>query len=223
MTILGFITLSTEVVACITSVILFRSLPGKWVLWIPFLVYTCITEIWATSIAYSALESYNAWLYNPYIIISFTFYAWFLVYISILSSKYKSRIYYTIFFLGVLIMIWYLIWGDRDNLINITLNIGSFLICLLCLLFFYTHIRNPSHHQSLPKVPGFWIVAGLLIFYTGFSLCAAAYDFLAKSKILVINSTIQNIISQVLSLFLYSSITISIIQCRSQSKISSAS
>ena len=215
MTILGIIQLSTEVVACITSVLFLKPLHSRrWTLWVPFLMYTCVTELWAAYIAASAPDSNNVWLYNPYIIISLTFHGWFLIYIAILAPRYKKRLYYTLFILAACVMTWYLAWGDRNSLISLPLNIGSVIICLLCLLFFYTQIRNPFYHHSLPRVPGFWIVAGLLVFYTGISLYTSVYDFLEKNGIFIMHATIQNFIPQVLSLFLYTSITISIIQCR---------
>ncbi len=220
MTILGIIQLSTEVMACVTSVVYFKYLRRQgWALWMPFLVYTCITELSAFYIAESALESNNSRLYNPYIIISTAFYGWFLIYNSILARHHKTRLYGALFILAAVCMGWYLVWGDRDELISLPLNIGSVMICLLCLLFFYTQIKNPSLHHSLPKVPGFWMVAGLLLFYTGISLYTSIYAFLADKKIIILDTTIQNLIPQALSLFLYASITISIIQCRSLSKI----
>ncbi|WP_315821377.1 hypothetical protein [Paraflavitalea speifideaquila] len=179
----------------------------------PFLLYTCFVEIWGFIIADSPQDLSNVWLYNPYIIISVTFYCWFLISIAILPGQVKRRLYCILFPLGTGVLTAYLIWGNRESLIKPILNIGAFLISLLCLLFFYTQIKNPACHQSLLRVPGFWMAAGLLIFYTGISLLASVYDLLEKSSINIGGSSIQNFITQVLSLFLYTCITIAIIQC----------
>jgi hypothetical protein len=221
MKIIGYIQLATEAMALIASVACFRQLRILgWLLWIPFLIYTCTIEIAGAWIAQHDPTANNLWLYNPYIVISLAFYEWFLIHVSILGKKIKRWLYVVVLLLGCYSLSWYLVWGDPLKLMSYTLNTGAVTITLLCLLFFYTQIRNPEHHQSLMKVPGFWTVAGLLIFYTGISLYTALYSFLAKAHITIIGVSIQNLIPQVLSLFLYTAITVDFIQCKYRLKIS---
>ena len=218
MTILGYIQLSIEVIALITSIIFFRYFPSKkWLLWIPFLLYTCIVEIYSSYLAHVKNED-NLWVYNPYIIVFLLFYGWFIIHISILNVKLKKKLYLTIAIFTIISITWYMIWGSSEDLISPILNIGCFIICLLCLLFYYTQIRNPAHHDSLTSVPGFWMVSGILIFHSGILLYTVVYDLLARIQPTIMNITVQNLIPQILSLFLYTAIIVDIIQCRHRAK-----
>lgn len=214
MTVLSYIQLSTEVVALITATVFFKALKKQgWLLWLPFLLSTCIVEFWAAYLAYYRNQA-TLWLYNPYIIASVTFYSWFLIRITTLDKKKKRNLFFAVGIYSLSCIVWYLLWGDPRVLISVILNIGSLFICALCLLFFYSQIRNPFLYDSLLKVPGFWIATGLLIFYAGIALYTAIYNFLAQVQLVILGATIQNFIPQVLSLILYSTITIAFVQCR---------
>jgi hypothetical protein len=216
MTILGIIQLSTEVIACITSVALFRYLYMRgWALWVPYLVYTCIVEIYGAWTYENEPTVNNLWIYNPYVIVSIAFYSWFLVHISNLGKNTRKTITIAAVLFVLITGAWYFAWGDPTTLISYVLNTGSLVICLCCLLFFFTQIKNPNNHLSLLKVPGFWIATGLLIFYAGISLYTAIYEFLARSQISIWGTNIQNLIPQVLSLILYTTVTVGFIKCRS--------
>jgi len=210
---LGYIQLVVEIACCLIAILLYKDLQRRhWVWWIPFLVYTCVVELWGTWL--EERKELNLWLYNPYIIISTAFYLWFLLYISILREKSRRLLYRVLFTLAIINLGWYLVWGNPRELISYHLNAGALLICICCLLFYYTQVKSPAGHRSLTAVPAFWIVSGLLFFYTGISIYTSMYNFLAMADIRVFGVTIQNLIPQVLSLLLYSSIITSFIQCR---------
>ena len=214
MTILGYIQLGVEVMAFITAVIFYKGLIAcRWLLWIPFLLYTCVVEITGAYFETVSANDKNYWLYNPYIIVSSTFYAWFLVHNAVMPRKTKRILYFFLFLLSMGSSIWYVLAGDPTDLISFVLNIGAFIICILCLLFFYTHIKNPSQYKSLTDVPAFWMVAGILLFYTGISIYVAIYKSLADANIKIWGTSIQNFIPQVLSLFLYTAIIAAFIKC----------
>jgi drug/metabolite transporter superfamily protein YnfA len=217
MTFLGYIQLASEVLAFITSMIVAGSLMrNKWWTWIPFLLYTCVVEISGAYLKVTAPKSNNFWLYNPYIIVSLTFYGWFVIHNTELSSKTKTVLYTMGTVLSLFSLIWYVRFGDPRILISSILNIGSVIICILCLLFFYMHIKNPVKYNSLTEVPAFWMVSGVLVFHTGISIYIAIYSFLAAAGIQIMGITIQNLIPQVLSLFLYGTIIAGLIKWRYQ-------
>jgi hypothetical protein len=211
MTILGYTQLAAEVISLITSVVFIKRLQAnKWLLWIPFLLYTCIVEIWGAYIS-EVYNGNNLWLYNPYIIVCNAFYSCFLIQVSILEKKTKRKRYRYIIVVSAGCLFWYLKWGVRTDIVGYFLNLGAFAICLLSMLFFFTQIRHAYLHQSLEKIPGFWIASGLLIFYSGISLCMSVYNFLAAAKIRVWDEKIQNLIAQTLSLLLYAAITLAFV------------
>lgn len=220
MTVLGYIQLASEILAFITSVIVAGSLiRNKWWIWIPFLLYTCMVDISGAYLKATMPQSNNLWLYNPYIIVSLTFYGWFVIHNSELGFKKKMMMYLLGGILSLVSVIWYVKFGNPGMLISFILNCGCMIICILCLLFFYTHIRNPVKYKSLTEVPAFWIVSGILVFHTGISIYVAIYSFLATAGIKIMGVTIQNLIPQVLSLFLYSTIIAGLIKWRYQSRI----
>lgn len=221
MTVLSYIQLGIEVMAFITSMIFYKALAlHKWLLWIPFLLYTCIVEIWGTYIQVVTPKLNNMWLYNPYIIVSLAFYGWFLIQSAVLKPKTKTVLYFLLFMISLGSIIWYIEWGPTQDLIKYVLNIGALIICSLCLLFFYALIKNPFGFRSLTDVPAFWMVAGILVFYSGISIYMTIYDTLAEKKIRLLGATLQNLIPQVLSLVLYSTIIVAFMKCRTMRSLS---
>lgn len=219
MTALGYIQLVSEILAFFASLMVAGSLMrNKWWLWIPYLFYTCVIEIFAAFSKVTAPKVNNLWLYNPYIIVSLTFYGWFVLHNTELSAKTRKLLYLTGAAISLSCMLWYIVMGDPETLISSILNFGALIICIFCLLFFYMHIKNPVKYNSLTDVPAFWMVSGILVFHTGISIYVAIYGFLADAKIRIWDTTIQNLIPQVLSLFLYSSIIAGLIKWRYQLK-----
>jgi len=218
---LGYVQIIFEAIAFIVALIFCKELLLKgWGILLPILYFTPILEVWGTLLAEKKIN--NAWLYNPYIIISFGLYGWLLLKDSILKNQYKNLSVLFIALLSFSFFIWYFIWGNNKEIINRILNVTSLLICFFCILFYYTHLRKPAEYISILLIPGFWFSTGLLIFYSGISLYSSIYPYLAKARINISNIPIQNLIPQVLSMILYSFIIVSIIRCRKYNKIISS-
>lgn len=218
MTIFEIISMFAEVAAFATSVFYRKELKvQKWLLFIPYLAITCTLEIWS-AYWWITTQKPTLWLYNPYIVLSILFYGYILIQASIITPAKKKLLYQSLILLSVSALTWYYIWGDPTVIINHILNGGALIICLLCFLFFYTHIRHPHYHFSLAKAPGFWVAAGLLVFYAGISLNISVYNFLAAAQIRLWKTPIQNLIPQALSLFLYSFIIIAFKLCKYPSR-----
>ncbi|MGB8193860.1 MAG: hypothetical protein WCF67_18150 [Chitinophagaceae bacterium] len=212
MTALGYIQLASIVLTFITSLVVAASLKNKWWVWIPFLLYTCLVDVSGAYLKAVEPTYNNIWLYNPYIIVSLTFYGWFVVHNSTLGLQIKKALYIAGAFLSLSCGIWYVTWGDSKVLVNFILNFGSMIVCILCLLFFYWHIKNPHKYNSLTDAPAFWMVSGILVFHAGISIYVALYSFLAAARLKIMGITIQNLIPQILSLFLYSTIIAGLIK-----------
>lgn len=209
MTILSYIQLGIITAAFLVSLARHKALATKqWLPWIPFLLYTCVVEYWGAYIQAVTPEESNIWLYNPYIIVSIAFYAWFIIKGSLLRPRHAALLHTVFLVAPACVLIWYFGWGDRDALLKYVLDGGALALSLLCLLFFYTLIRNPIVHSSLARMPEFWIVAGVLVFYSGISIYVVVYDSLTTIKTTFLGTTLQNLIPQLLSLCLYGTVII---------------
>lgn len=209
-----------ELASLVASLFFLSSLKRQgWLILIPYLLYTCLTDGLAAYYKY-VLHEKNVWLYNPYIIISFAFYGWLLVY-SMHKWKLKKWLFLMVSIFSVGAMIWYLFFGNPKTFISSILTAGSFFIIGLVLIFFYNKLQMIEHDKIITNDPSFWIATGLLFFYTGISLSNAMYSYLSIVKVKFFNVALHNLIPQFLSVILYTCIIIAIIKCRSRTKISS--
>ena len=157
----NYIYLFVEFVACIFAVIYWKNYKHT-PLWIflPFLLYTLVNEFLATHIA---LEYRTRIAYNIYIIISFFVYLyWF---DKLLKFKFWKWIFLAIFIAAALYDIQTR--GFFKPLLKTSVNVQSIMVLGFSLMYFAKLLRKDEvvHYQRLPE---FWIVCGMLMFYIGY-------------------------------------------------------
>lgn len=107
-------------------------------------------------------------------------------------------------------------------------KVGVFTICLTLYGFFLSiiaigHIYNKfidEEYLDIVKDPGFWIAFGVTIFFSGISIALILYEFILKNNLNLFGVKLYNFIPRVLSIILYSSISIAIILCKKKNKTS---
>ena len=127
-----------------------------------FLTYVVLNEALAHAVQ-KYLDYPNCFLYNIYIIVSFTFYFyWFGL---VLKETRHMKISMMVFLVSVGIGFF------REDFFNdlwtTPMFVGSLLILFWTVRFFSTYLKD-MHTERPTKDPRFWIASGLLIFHFGY-------------------------------------------------------
>lgn len=157
----NYIYLSLQLIACIFALIYWRKYKQSslWIFW-PFLIYTFLNEIFAT---YLALNFKIRILYNLYIIVSF------LVYLYWFDKLLKLKFWKWIIMFLFCFVVFYDIQdkGIIKPLLKTAVNFETAIVLILSVVFFMKLLRKDEVIEYY-KLPEFWVVSGLLMFYLGF-------------------------------------------------------
>lgn len=97
--------------------------------------------------------------------------------------------------------------------------IGSgFFLALIALGYIYTKFVD-DEESLLISEPGFWIAFGVSIFFSGTCIVFSLHDYIAENNLTVLGVKLYNFVARVLSVVLYSSISIAIILCKKKIKV----
>jgi len=98
--------------------------------------------------------------------------------------------------------------------------ISGFFLATIALAYLYEKFADDDE-TFLISEPGFWIAAGVTLFYSGSSISFSLYDFILRHDLSIAGVKLYKIVPRVLSVILYVSISISLILCKKKNKISS--
>lgn len=161
MSIQNYIYLTIQFIACCTAVFYWRhyKMTPLWI-FLPFLLYTFFNEITALLLS----QKYTVrMLYNVYIFVSF------IVYLYWFDTLLKLRFWKWMIFIAFCFIVIYDVFviDVFKSLLKTALNAQAIFLLLFSLLFFVKLLKSNEviHFQRLPE---FWIVSGLLMFYIGF-------------------------------------------------------
>lgn len=173
----------------------------------PNLAFVLITEYVAIQLAYKGQS--NITLYNVLSAVETIFYLWVLSQIIMKPSIRKCLRLTVVLFPLVVVLNKYLIQkGSQYH--TLTVALGSLLIVIAAIYYFYELFQSDKS-VYLTREPSFWIVSGLLFFYScSFPLFTLINVFYSPS-----NKTIFNLmyLSSVLNILLYSSFMVAFL-CR---------
>lgn len=158
----NLIYLAVQLIACVVAFYYWKYYKGRsmWI-FLPFLVYSFINEIAAT---YMAIHYHSRVLYNIYTIISFLVYLYF--FNKLLKLKVWKWVLLALFLLVYLEEI--LATGFIKPLMRNSIIVQSVLVLVFTVLYFVRLLQQDTviHYYRLPE---FWIVSGLLMFYIAFT------------------------------------------------------
>ncbi len=166
-------------------------------LFIPFLAYTLLSEIFATWV----WSGNNGWLYNLYVLIQAGFMAYFFYHM--LNQK-SLRLIIFISMLGffsfcaiVFLKTSFL----KFNILVFSMD-GLLMTCLSFLfLFFVLKVNDLSVIRRMQ--PALWVTAGILAFFPMVTVLFAVSDIIRFEKVRIFGVYLDNFIPQVLSLIMY--------------------
>lgn len=129
-----------------------------------FLACSVFVEIRADIIRTGVGSGNNLLLYNFFVIVEFIFYLYVLKSV-IFSPSVKKKMNWIIFFFIVLTGTNQVISLKVENFQSVTYAMGSMLIVIYSIFYFY-ELFNLPEFVDLLREPSFWIVSGLLFYYT---------------------------------------------------------
>jgi hypothetical protein len=127
-----------------------------------FLLVTLIVEL--DSVFLINKVGNNIAVYNIFSIIEFEFYLYIIRKI-IINKRVKKVISYTMVIFPLLCLYNIFVINDIYHFHVATFSLGCLIIVIYAIYYFYELFANPSA-VDLKKEPAFWIITGLLFFYT---------------------------------------------------------
>lgn len=127
-----------------------------------FLLIAFIIELWAWRLGMQGIS--NANIYNFFSVFAFIFYM-FVVRHVIFSKTVKRVILYIMSLYAISALVNILFIQHVNTFHTVTYSLGCFLIVVISIYYFYELFQVPRS-INLKKEPAFWIVAGLLFFYS---------------------------------------------------------
>lgn len=126
-----------------------------------FLIYVVINE--SVALVLRILEMSSVFIYNIYMIISFSFYLyWFGL---VLRNKKMANLFLSLFIITVLFS--FIFESFWESLSSLPFTVGTVLV-LLCVGSYFLEIIGKTKTIILQRSQKFWIITGLLIFNVGF-------------------------------------------------------
>ncbi len=200
----------TEFVALIIALFSYQKFKGTYMVWfIPFLALTFLTEF-INNILFTSYGIHTAWSYNFSGIIQVSFYTYIFINLAE-TKKHKqlllvSHLMYTGFFCIYLTVTQHWRAFSQDAAL-----FGFIEMVLFSCGFFYQCLREDYDIANQKYKTGLWITAGVLIFYSGVSICFSLYDYIVKYDLRLNGRRLYGIIPQYLCIILYGCLSISFI------------
>jgi hypothetical protein len=126
-----------------------------------FPIYFFLLLLYDVALEYTSEHGiHNNILSNTWGILEFTFY-YFVIQQIVVNKKVKRRIFYIILAYAIF-AIFNLIFIQHNDLFNpVNYTIGTVVTVVLC-IYYYFELFQRSEAPSITRLPGFWIVSGML-------------------------------------------------------------
>jgi hypothetical protein len=192
-----------EFIALLVSIFCYKKTKHSYLQWMmPYLAFVLTAELIASYILYIQ-KGANTYIYiwiNTFSIIfyNYCFYNLFE----------KERIVQKIIIItaSVLVSVSLFLFFFVHNYVEyknyVLIVSGIFLSCFSC-LFLYRQFMKDDLEVLLIKQSGFWIAAGVLLFYSGICTIYALHPLIEKNNLLVFGMKLHNFFARALSVFLY--------------------
>lgn len=209
-----------EFLSLLVAVIYFPYLkPGfmKWFL--PYLAFIFLSEFMVAYQTYLDANRPNVTFYYFISILEYIFYNY--IFYHLLSNRMIKRLVFFLiigvtlnFFVGLLFA------ANKQTYLLLSLAISGFLLAAIAQVYIYLKfISDDETSTLLISEPGFWIAFGVSIFFSGTCIVFSLHDFIMKNELVFFGFKLYHFVPRVLSIFLYSGISVSLILCKKKSKI----
>lgn len=180
---LEFIACFSFLIPLLPGWILYRGLPSVWKLF----VVTLTGEFLLTTAGYYTGRYYvsNLWLY--FLLYCFQFYLYSVIFRALLSTRFSRRFIATlmILFVGLILYHFVKIFPQRDQFDSFTPAFLALAILLYCVLYFHQQLDSPDV-TFIYRTPWFWVVTGLLLYFSGgFLILLSTSTLMFQERLLI--------------------------------------
>lgn len=211
-----------EALALLVSLYTYKKNKGSFLQWMPLFLFFILFGEMGGRYFDEVLNKPNTHIY-----------LWIYVFITI----YYSYCFYCLFekrkilqyiiigcasvFVFLLLFIFFFMIEYSEYKYRITMAFGIYISIIAC-LYLYHQFQEDDFEVLLIKQPGFWIAAGLLIFYSGMSTVYALHPFTAQKNLFIFGIKLHQFFARGLSVFLYSCLSAAMLLWKNKTKTSSS-
>ena len=207
-----------ELISVITAVIYYRSIKGSYMKWfLPFLSLIFFFEILAFYRWYISKQSTISINYLIGIIEA-VFYSYIFYNIS-KGRNMKKIIFFFIPFSFFSYLFSYFFSHDKHSYFFYVTIFSGFFLAFFAIVYLYQLFLDDMKIIPL-QIPGFWISLGVALFFSGVSIVFSLHEIVTTNDLTILGVRLYNFIPRVLSVILYSCISIAIILCKKKNRTS---
>ncbi len=192
--------------------------PGfmKWFL--PFLAFIFLAELMVAYQTSLDANTPNVILYYFVSIVEYIFYNY--IFYHLLSDQRVKRWILVLvvgmtfnFFFGLLFA------ENKQSYLLLSLVFSGFLLSVIAQVYIYMKfVADDETSTLLIYEPGFWIAFGVTLFFSGTCIVFSLHDFIMRNELVIFGTKLYHFVPRVLSIFLYSGISVSLILCKKKNK-----
>lgn len=200
-----------EFLSLLLSLIYVRKLKSSFMIsFVPYLLLVLVIELVAKYL-YVTYALSTGWMYNILNLISHFFYAFIFYRFSTAKEHRQTIILLTTTYI-VSSIIYYAYTSFTFN--NYIIAYGGIIQVIFACLHFYEYLLHDNYVKEKHYSAGLFIASGVLIFYSGITICLSLYNYILLNHLMIFNTPLYNIIPRYLSIILYSCISIALIVWR---------
>lgn len=207
-----------ELVCLLIAIIYYPYLKGTFMRWVlPFLIFIFLSELYAKYIGHFLG---GTTIKSNYIIgiIESLFYGY--VFYTLGRSTLLKKLIRGLIIISVFCYVVSLFFfSSNPYLLYINLVVSGLILSFISLVYLYSRFLD-DNSGSLIEEPEFWIAFGVSIFFSGVCIVFSLHDTIVKNDLSIHGLKLHHFVPRVLSVILYLSISIAIIQCKKKTRIS---
>lgn len=207
-----------ELVCLIIAIIYYPYLKKSFMRWVlPFMMVIFFGELYTK---YEGEVLGGTTIIPNYIIgiVESIFYGY--VFYSLGRNQFIKKLILILITISILCYIGSLIFfPSSHDLLYINLVISGLILSFVSLVYLYLKFLDDDPAYLIEE-PEFWIAFGVSIFFSGVCIVFSLHNIIIENNLTVFGLKLHHIVPRVLSIVLYLSISIAIIQCKKKTKIS---
>lgn len=209
--------LAVELLSVIIGFVYYPYLKKSFMRWVlPFLIFIFFSEIVARVVG--GYTNNNLKIYCFISIAESLFYGYFFYNATKIIQFRKLILILT--FLSVLGFVSSLIILHKNiHFLYLNFVITGFFLSFMALGYIYIRFLDDQNFYLITD-PVFWVALGVSLFYSGTSVVFIMHDLIRVKRLWFMGLSLHNVVPQFLSVLLYLSISIAIIQCKKKTRIS---
>lgn len=207
-----------ELACLLIAIVYYPYLKGTFMKWVlPFMIFIFLSELYTKYIGHVLGGTTIAPNYIIGIIESvFYGYVFYTLGRSRLLRK-LTQILITISIFSYSVSL--ILFPSDPDLLYINLVLSGLILSFISLVYLYSRFLDDDTAYLIEE-PEFWIAFGVSIFFSGVCVVFSLHDIIVKNNLSVFGLKLHHIVPRVLSVILYISISIAIIQCKKKTRIS---